>query len=257
MVSAFDEAKKLIQLLNRKRNDEQFDYLFSRAETIAERLEVDLKPKRRVGRQFHRENAVPDTSPVKHLRINMCFSVIDHVISKMERRFPDDLYNHMTGYYLMPKNLRNLTPYATELLSVAFDADRPCKGNFSVEIERWRHNVDDNPVHQNIPGLQSALADKDLNPNIHTIFILLIFLPVTSVCCARSFSALRRHKTWVRSTMTGERLCGLAMLHSHRSMAVNRGKILRRYDASGHRKIGRFFYGQLRHVQILIPLTIT
>ena len=110
MVSAFDEAKKLIQLLNRKRNDEQFDYLFSRAETIAERLEVDLKPKRRVGRQIHRENAVPDTSPVKHLRINMCFSVIDHVISKMERRFPDDLYNHMTGYYLIPKNLRNLTP---------------------------------------------------------------------------------------------------------------------------------------------------
>ena len=45
MVSAFDEAKKLIQLLNRKRNDEQFDYLFSRAETIAERLEVDLKLK--------------------------------------------------------------------------------------------------------------------------------------------------------------------------------------------------------------------
>jgi hypothetical protein len=32
--------------------------------------------------------------------------------------------------------------------------------------------VDDNPVHQNIPGLQSALqlADKDLYPNIHTIF---------------------------------------------------------------------------------------
>ena len=159
----------------------------------------------------------------------------------MERRFPDDLYNHMTGYYLMPKNLRNLTPDATELLSVAFDADMPCKGNFSVEIERWRHNVDDNPVHQNILGLQSALADKDLNPNIHTIFKLLIFLPVTSVCCVRSFSALRRHTTWVRSTMTGERLCGLAMLHSHRSMAVNRENILRRYDASGHRKIGRFF----------------
>ena len=37
--------------------------LFSRAEKIAERLEVDLKPKRRVGRQVHRENAAPDTSP--------------------------------------------------------------------------------------------------------------------------------------------------------------------------------------------------
>ena len=99
-----------------------------------------------------------------------------------------------------------------------------------MEIERWRLKVGDHPVHQNIPGLQSALklADKDLYPNIHTIFKLLIVLPVTSVGCERSFSALRRLKTWVRSAMTGERLCSLAMLHSHRNMAVNRENILRR-----------------------------
>jgi len=73
-------------------------------------------------------------------------------------------------------------------LSVTFDADLPCKGDFSVEIERWRLNVGDHSVHQNIPGLQSALklADKD-----HTIYTLLIVLPVMSVCCERSFSALR------------------------------------------------------------------
>jgi hypothetical protein len=123
----------------------------------------------------------------------------------MERRFPDDLKNHMTGYYLIPKNVRNLTSDATESLSVSFDADLPCKGDFSVENERRRLKVGDNPVHQNIPGLQSALklADKDLYPNIHTIFKLLIVLPVTSVCCKRSFSALPRPKTRVRSTMTG------------------------------------------------------
>ena len=52
----------------------------------------------------------------------------------------------------------------TESLSVAFDADQPCKGDFLVEIERWRLKDGDHPVHQNIPGLQS-------------------------VCCERSFSA--------------------------------------------------------------------
>ena len=80
----------------------------------------------------------------------------------MERRFPDDLKNHITGYYSIRKHLRNLTPGATESLSVACDADPPCQGDFSVEIERWRLKVGDHPVHQNIPGLQSALklADK-------------------------------------------------------------------------------------------------
>jgi len=33
-VSAFDEAKNLIELLNTKRNDEQFDCLFNRAEQM-------------------------------------------------------------------------------------------------------------------------------------------------------------------------------------------------------------------------------
>jgi hypothetical protein len=100
----------------------------------------------------------------------------------MERRFSDDLKSHMTGYYLIPKSLRNLTPNATESLSVAFDADLPCKGDFSEEIERWRLKVDDNPVHRNIPGPQSALklAHKDLYPNIHTIFTLLIVLYFTN-----------------------------------------------------------------------------
>ena len=114
---------------------------------------------------------------------------------------------------------------------------------FAVEIERQRLKVGYRPVHQSIHGLHSALtlADNDLYPNNHTIFKLLIVLPVTSVCCERSFSALHRLKTWVRSTLIGERLCGLAMLHSHRNITVNRENILRRYNASGHRKIGRFF----------------
>ena len=75
---------------------------------------------------------------------------IDHVISEMERRFPNDLKNLMTGYHLNPENLRNSTPDVTESLSVAFDADLPCKGDFLVEIERWRLKVGDHPVHQNI-----------------------------------------------------------------------------------------------------------
>ena len=174
----------------------------------------------------------------------------------MERRFPDGLKNHMTGYYLIPENLRNLNPDAIESLSVAFDADLPCNGDFPMQIERWRFNAGDHPVLQNIHGLQSALrlAHNDLFPNIDTIFKLFIVFTVTSVYCQCSFLALRRHKTWVWLTMTGERLCGFTMLHSHRNMAVNREKIPRRYDASGNRNLGRFFYGQLRHAQILIFL---
>jgi hypothetical protein len=38
--------------------------------------------------------------------------------------------------------------------------------------------------------------------------------------------------------MGEERLCGLAMLHVDRDMNVSRENILRRFDETGHRKIG-------------------
>ena len=109
-----------------------------------------------------------------------------------------------------------------ESLSVAFNADMPCKGDFSVEIERWRLKVGDNPVHQNIPGLQSTQTCTQRPLSEYSYYFYIVDC---SVFYKRSFSALRRPKTRVRSTMTGYRLCGLVMRHFHRNMAVNRENI--------------------------------
>jgi hypothetical protein len=73
---------------------------------------------------------------------------------------------------------------------------------------------------------------------------LLLILPVTSVCCERSFSSLRRLKTWERATMSSERLCGLALLHVHRDRVnPDREKQLKKFDSSGHRRVGKFWVG--------------
>jgi hypothetical protein len=58
------------------------------------------------------------------------------------------------------------------------------------------------------------------------------------VYCEKSFSYIRRHKTWERATMGEEMLCGLAMLHVHRDMNVSRENLLRRFDETEHRKVG-------------------
>ncbi|VDI17171.1 Hypothetical predicted protein [Mytilus galloprovincialis] len=207
MVTAFDEANGLIKILGEKRNDEQFNQLFSRAKRIADRLEVDLRPKRRVGRQVHRENAALESDPTSHWRINLFFPFIDHVISELQRRFPNDLKTQMMGYYLIPKHLHSLTPDIITKICDAFEADLSNKNDFIAEVERWRIRVDVHSAGECVSLKDSLkLADFDLYPNIHTVFKLLLVLPVTSVCCERSFSALRRIKTWERSTMTDEEI---------------------------------------------------
>ena len=79
---------------------------------------------------------------------------------------------------------------------------------------------------------------KIFYPNIRRIFIIMLTLPETSVCCEISFSSLRRLKTWERATMGKKGLCGLAILHVHLDMNVSWENILRRFDGTRHRKIG-------------------
>ena len=56
---------------------------------------------------------------------------------------------------------------------------------------------------------------RGLFKDIETLVRLLLVVPVSSAEAERSFSALRRLKTWLRSTMTQKRLNGVAVCHIH------------------------------------------
>jgi hypothetical protein len=77
------------------------------------------------------------------------------------------------------------------------------------------------------------LVDPDYYPNIREIF----HMPMGSVPCERSFSALRYLKQWNRTAIVEYRLNGLALLHIHRDVNVHRVKILDKFD-TGNRRIG-------------------
>ena len=70
---------------------------------------------------------------------------------------------------------------------------------------------------------QDALkeCDKVAFPNIYRILQLLAVFPVTTSESERTFSALKRLKTYLRSTMTEDRLNGLALMYIHRDIQVS------------------------------------
>ena len=53
-------------------------------------------------------------------------------------------------------------------------------------------------------------------PDAMRLLRLLLTLPASSATSERSFSALRRLKTWLRATMTQARLNAVAVCHVHR-----------------------------------------
>lgn len=59
---------------------------------------------------------------------------------------------------------------------------------------------------------------RSLFPNFEALLRLLLVRPASSVECERSFGALRRLKTWLRSSMTQIRLNSVAIIHVHQSV---------------------------------------
>lgn len=55
--------------------------------------------------------------------------------------------------------------------------------------------------------------DKCIYPNMFKLLKVAISLPISSAGCERSFSAMRRIKTWLRSTMHQQRFSNLAILN--------------------------------------------
>ncbi|MCI0139915.1 hAT transposon family protein, partial [Enterococcus faecalis] len=62
-------------------------------------------------------------------------------------------------------------------------------------------------------------------------------MTVSTASAERSFSTLRRLKTYLRNTMSDTRLTGLALMNIHFDVEIDSEDILRQFDATGRRRI--------------------
>ena len=73
--------------------------------------------------------------------------------------------------------------------------------------------------------------------NLKIALRILGTLPVTSCECERSFSTLKRLKTYTRSSMGEERLNGLALMHVHHDIIPNVDDVINKFADSGKRRL--------------------
>ena len=114
--------------------------------------------------------------------------------------------------------------------------------SFENEIATWRaHTTEVYGCEKLFDAAVLAHKSFPYYPNIHAILLLLLTIPVGSCSSERSFSSLRRLKTWCRNSMTNKRLDSLAMGFINRERTPSPEKILQVWDQSGHRKIAIAF----------------
>ncbi len=92
------------------------------------------------------------------------------------------------------------------------------KENLATEIMKWKKCYEGKAIRDRPKSAISAFSNcsPQTFPTLYKIFTIFLTTAVGSVSCERSFSALRRLKLWTRSSMTEDRLSGLAMMLIHR-----------------------------------------
>jgi hypothetical protein len=61
--------------------------------------------------------------------------------------------------------------------------------------------------------------NKIVFPNLYKLLQVALTIPVSSASFERSFSVMRRIKTWLRNSMTNDKFENLSLLHIERDLA--------------------------------------
>ncbi|XP_050513305.1 52 kDa repressor of the inhibitor of the protein kinase-like [Diabrotica virgifera virgifera] len=238
--SARDMLNDVLKILNRKREkcNEIFSSLYDEICGIADELSIEIKLPRLAKKQRNREN-YPCENPQDYFKRSIYIPILDNVIEDLQSRFPEETLNLYSFSILFPElleksdeeSIANAAHILADKYCVFFnESSASVYKTLRAELEYWeaywkREKYD--LSYDSVKLLE--FCDIDIYPKIHTFLKIFATLPLSASSAERTFSTLRRLKTWLRSTMVEERLVGLALMNIHHDIHINIDKVIDRY----------------------------
>ena len=225
-----DLLKKMVASL-RKEVDETHHKFYRKALAMAEAVDTAERVPRTCKRQTTRAN-VESNSPSEYYKRALTIPFLDHLASELNQRFSMENCTVLNGFYIVPSVLLSCRGVSWKEKFMEFvkiyESDLPYPRQMSSEMDLWEKYWNENyssPVPSSISE-SLALVDQIAFPNISVTLKVIGVIPVTSCECERSISALRRLKTWLRSTMEEDRLNGLALMHINNDIKLDIEKVV-------------------------------
>ena len=219
-------AMLTVKTLEQIRTDDSFALFWKKLACMKESLDVDdpqLPRKRKVparlaqgtGPAYHPE------SPEKEFR-RFYFEAIDLAVQSIKSRFEQKGFKMFSRVEQLLLKAAAGDDFSAELRNVCqffgndFD-ENELEADLLTLHQLYKSCTDEVPSLQSVKAAISSLsaAEQKLISSACRLFQLLLILPASNSTSERSFSALRRIKTFLRSTMTQGRLNHLMILHYH------------------------------------------
>ncbi|XP_025196823.1 52 kDa repressor of the inhibitor of the protein kinase-like [Melanaphis sacchari] len=210
-----EHVKELLKMLedNRPNANEIFDLLFTDAKSIADDFEFTITCLRITGKQSHRNNYSYE-SPKDYYRVSIFLPYLDSIIQCIKERFEKSNSVAFSLQHLHPALFIKMKKQEyTESIANIYKCYKI--ENLLAESESW-YSLWQKKDCRSMDIIDLLEHSNIFFPCITIALEIFLSLPATSCTAERSFSTLRRVKTWLRSTTCEERLNGLCMLSVHR-----------------------------------------
>jgi len=221
----------------RENADVNFKKMFKDIVEFAAKVDVEISMPRVCGRQTHRVN-INVTDPETYFKIKVYLPFLDYIIQALHTRFDDRLSDVMPLEGLIPSNFSFYDDDSILKAAMIYDKDLKYSDSscLRAELHMWRcqwYNNDDKPqsVIDTLPHCTNLL------PNIQVLLRLFATLPITSATPERTFSTLKRLKSYLRSTMTEERLNGLALANINKKENITELEIIQQFSKTSPKRL--------------------
>lgn len=161
------------------------------------------------------------------LRVTVFIPFLDSILYQLKNRFTEHHKKSISGGCLLPKmssqerNAEALKSFDENYLFykkvLPPSSLEQARGEYDVWRAFWSQRTSEAMPEDAISTLEKC--DRNALPIIHSMLRILAIQPVSTASAERTFSCLRRLKTWLRNMMSEKRLSGLAL------MALNKDKV--------------------------------
>ena len=191
------------RLLNEKRNEKNFQEIFDSVS-----IKVSVPANYREGRK----TLTTEEIFVKYKLLY--YEILDTISGQIDTRFPD--MDKIIFVTLM--DTTRFEEYAIEFPLESLNNLKTFFSNIFPDISRLRNELtfiynDDNYHKIQLDRMLELLHEnRDIFKEAYRLLCLIVAIPSTSVSVERSFSCLKRIKTYLRNSMTENRLTNLAKI---------------------------------------------
>ena len=240
VVTAKKSVDGVMKTLSGCRTQENFDLLWSRAIIMADEIKELIdgtdfnfkyakvpRPQQSSRRLQALVGEMPEVNAEveyrtaeHHYRITCYYQSIDKIVAELQYRFEGNDQELLLAFADIVFN-SSPTRANIELVSDFYGIDSELLGSEKNVFENIDADYPD-PERKNAAKIVRRMFEDGVHevlPVVYKVFSILATIPTTSCSAERSFSALRRLKTYLRSTMGQKRLNSIALINVERAYA--------------------------------------